>query len=190
MKDSTEYEGVTYTVGEKVIIKEDATLQREDKAGDVVIIKEFWNDRGLTTTNNTQYFLGEVEPAPSTFPKPGKTLKESLEDWMVVENTEGNSYLVYKTEGRLLRSGGYSELRNYTADLENEYCEGMSIVKVYRSVVLADSLYLGATRSELLWERQEKSTQQLEIEAIEAEQRTLADKTSALADRLSKLKEV
>lgn len=82
--------------------------------------------------------------------------KADLEDGMVVEQRDGNMYLVLA--GEVVRKGGYNRIDGYTDDLKWEYYTGGDIVKVYRitpeSLRRIEDVFI-KSNLELIWERKE-----------------------------------
>ena len=80
--------------------------------------------------------------------------KADLEDGMVVEQRDGNMYLVLA--GEVVRKGVYNRIDGYTDDLKWEYYTGGDIVKVYRitpeSLRRIEDVFI-KSNLELIWER-------------------------------------
>lgn len=82
--------------------------------------------------------------------------KADLEDGMVVEQRDGNMYLVLA--GKTVRKGAYNRIDGYTDDLKWEGYTGGDIVKVYRitpeSLRRIEDVFI-KSNLELIWERKE-----------------------------------
>ncbi len=82
--------------------------------------------------------------------------KADLEDGMVVEQRDGNMYLVLA--GMAVRKCGYNEMNCYTDDLKCKGYTGGDIVKVYRitpeSLRCIEDVFI-KSNLELIWERKE-----------------------------------
>ena len=82
--------------------------------------------------------------------------KADLEDGMVVEQRDGNMYLVLA--GKTVRKGEYNRIDGYTDDLKWEGYTGGDIVKVYRitpeSLRRIEDVFI-KSNLELIWERKE-----------------------------------
>lgn len=85
--------------------------------------------------------------------------KADLEDGMVVEQRDGNMYLVLA--GKAVRKNGRNSIDGYTDDLKWEGCTGYTggdIVKVYRitpeSLRCIEDVFI-KSNLELIWERKE-----------------------------------
>ena len=82
--------------------------------------------------------------------------KADLRDGMVVEQRNGNMYLVLA--GIVVRRGGRNRIDGYTDDLKWEGCTGGDIVKVYRitpeSLGRIEDVFI-KSNLELIWERKE-----------------------------------
>lgn len=82
--------------------------------------------------------------------------KADLEDGMVVEQRDGDMYLVLA--GKTVRKGGYNRIDCYTDDLKWEGYTGGDIVKVYRitpeSLRRIEDVFI-KSNLELIWERKE-----------------------------------
>lgn len=126
------------------------------------------------------------------FKKVNEFTKEDLKPCMVValrcgilalvtESTNGTIIQIEECQSILYLSG-------FKDDLTEEHNKNNDIIRVYGySSYLFKANELSETGRELLWEREEKSQVQIEIESIEAEQRILAVKSKELADRLNKV---
>ena len=82
--------------------------------------------------------------------------KADLKDGMVVEQRDGNMYLVLA--GKTVRKGAYNRIDGYTDDLKWEGYTGGDIVKVYRitpeSLRRIEDVFI-KSNLELIWERKE-----------------------------------
>ena len=82
--------------------------------------------------------------------------KADLEDGMVVEQRDGNMYLVLA--GKAVRKGRRNRIDGYTDDLKWEGYTGGDIVKVYRitpeSLGCIEDVFI-KSNLELIWERKE-----------------------------------
>ena len=82
--------------------------------------------------------------------------KADLRDGMVVEQRDGNMYLVLAEE--VVRKCGYNEMNCYTDDLKCKGCTEGDIVKVYRitpeSLRRIEDVFI-KSNLELIWERKE-----------------------------------
>ena len=82
--------------------------------------------------------------------------KADLEDGMVVEQRDGNMYLVLA--GMAVRKGGFNSIVCYTDDLKWKGYRGGDIVKVYRitpeSLGCIEDVFI-KSNLELIWERKE-----------------------------------
>lgn len=82
--------------------------------------------------------------------------KADLKDGMVVEQRDGNMYLVLA--GKAVRKGGCNHIDGYTDDLKWEGYTGGDIVKVYRitpeSLGCIEDVFI-KNNLELIWERKE-----------------------------------
>lgn len=89
--------------------------------------------------------------------------KADLRDGMVVEQRDGNMYLVLA--GEVVRKGGYNRIDGYTDDLKWEYYTGGDIVKVYRitpeSLRRIEDVFI-KSNLELIWERKEPKKMTIE----------------------------
>lgn len=92
--------------------------------------------------------------------------KADLEDGMVVEQKNGNMYLVLA--GKAVRKGGCNRIDGYTDDLKREGCTGYTggdIVKVYRitpeSLGCIEDVFI-KSNLELIWERTESKKMTVE----------------------------
>lgn len=92
--------------------------------------------------------------------------KADLEDGMVVEQKNGNMYLVLA--GKAVRKGGCNRIDGYTDDLKWEGCTGYTggdIVKVYRitpeSLGCIEDVFI-KSNLELIWERTESKKMTVE----------------------------
>ena len=83
-------------------------------------------------------------------------IKADLEDGMVVEQRDGNMYLVLA--GKAVRKGKCNHIDGYTDDLKWEGYTGGDIVKVYRitpeSLGCIEDVFI-KSNFELIWERKE-----------------------------------
>lgn len=91
--------------------------------------------------------------------------KADLEDGMVVEQRDGNMYLVLA--GKAVRKGRCNHIDGYTDDLKWEGYTGGDIVKVYRitpeSLGCIEDVFI-KSNLELIWERTE--TKKMTIEEM------------------------
>lgn len=91
--------------------------------------------------------------------------KADLKDGMVVEQRDGNMYLVLA--GKAVRKGGCNYIDGYTDDLKWEGYTGGDIVKVYRitpeSLGCIEDVFI-KNNLELIWERTE--TKKMTIEEM------------------------
>lgn len=91
--------------------------------------------------------------------------KADLRDGMVVEQRDGDMYLVLA--GKTVRKGGYNRIDCYTDDLKWEGYTGGDIVKVYRitpgSLGCIEEVFI-KSNLELIWERTE--TKKMTIEEM------------------------
>ena len=82
--------------------------------------------------------------------------KSDLKDGMVVEQRDGNMYLVLT--GKAVRKGGCNHIDGYTDDLKWEGYTGGDIVKAYRitpeSLECIEDVFI-KSNLELIWERKE-----------------------------------
>jgi hypothetical protein len=92
--------------------------------------------------------------------------KADLKDGMVVEQRDGNMYLVLA--GKTVRKGGYNRIDGYTDDLKRESRTGYTggdIVKVYRitpeSLGCIEDVFI-KSNLELIWERTESKKMTVE----------------------------
>ena len=92
--------------------------------------------------------------------------KADLRDGMVVEQRDGNMYLVLA--GKTVRKGGYNRIDGYTDDLKRESRTGYTggdIVKVYRitpeSLGCIEDVFI-KSNLELIWERTESKKMTVE----------------------------
>ena len=89
--------------------------------------------------------------------------KADLRDGMVVEQRNGNMYLVLA--GKTVRKGGYNSIDGYTDDLKWEGYTGGDIVKVYRitpeSLRRIEDVFI-KSNLELIWERTESKKMTVE----------------------------
>ena len=127
------------------------------------------------------------------FKKVNEFTKEDLKPCMVVALRCGMLALVAETSrGIIFEIENGTSLLYYSGfndDLTEEHNKNNDIIRVYGySSYLFKANELSEAGRELLWEREEKSQIQIEIESIEAEQRILAEKNKELADRLEKVK--
>lgn len=89
--------------------------------------------------------------------------KADLEDGMVVEQRDGNMYLVLA--GKVVRKGRCNHIDGYTDDLKWEGYTGRDIVKVYRitpeSLGCIEDVFI-KSNLELIWERTESKKMTVE----------------------------
>lgn len=89
--------------------------------------------------------------------------KADLRDWMVVEQRNGNMYLVLA--GIVVRRGGRNRIGGYDDDLKWEGYTGGDIVKVYRitpeSLGCIEDVFI-KSNLELIWERKEPKKMTIE----------------------------
>ena len=89
--------------------------------------------------------------------------KADLEDGMVVEQRDGNMYLVLA--GKAVRKGRCNHIDGYTDDLTWEGYKGGDIVKVYRitpgSLRCIEDVFI-KNNLELIWERKERKKMTIE----------------------------
>lgn len=89
--------------------------------------------------------------------------KADLEDGMVVEQRDGNMYLVLA--GKAVRKGRCNHIDCYTDDLKWEGYTGGDIVKVYRitpeSLGCIEDVFI-KSNLELIWERKERKKMTIE----------------------------
>lgn len=89
--------------------------------------------------------------------------KADLEDGMVVEQRDGNMYLVLA--GKAVRKGRCNHIDGYTDDLKWEGYTGGDIVKVYRitpeSLGCIEDVFI-KSNLELIWERKEPKKMTIE----------------------------
>ena len=89
--------------------------------------------------------------------------KADLEDGMVVEQRDGNMYLVLA--GKTVRKGEYNRIDGYTDDLKWAGYKGGDIVKVYRitpgSLRRIEDVFI-KSNLELIWERTESKKMTVE----------------------------
>ena len=89
--------------------------------------------------------------------------KADLKDGMVVEQRDGNMYLVLA--GRVVRKRGYNRIGDYDDDLKCAGYTGRDIVKVYRitpgSLGCVEHVFIKCNL-ELIWERKEPKKMTIE----------------------------
>lgn len=99
--------------------------------------------------------------------------KADLEDGMVVEQRDGNMYLVLA--GKTVRKGEYNRIDGYTDDLKWEGYTGGDIVKVYRitpeSLRRIEDVFI-KSNLELIWERKKLKKMTVEEMRMKLEELT------------------
>lgn len=112
--------------------------------------------------------------------------KNDLKDGMVVELRNGGKRLILYT--KLLSFNGYDNIDNissYTEDLKHKKYNDYDIVKIYKGqAYLIDEIFKNAS---LIWEREEKSESEINLEKIQKQIDILNKSVEEFKNEVTKL---
>lgn len=138
---------------------------------------------GIRTKEGKEYIMSY-----EGLEKVDNSIKSKLKsgDRLVARN--GNVYIIF--DDKIVRKVSWNELEAYNDDLEVKNINlgsQFDIMKVYRpscaiAMVNFDFEQFPSKNAELLWEREEKSAKQLQLEALQKQAQEVADAIKKLQD--------